>query len=60
MTKTLEEEVTWGMLCEGFQSLDGVPDSFYSAEDPADRQRLWYEIQRKSTKKSFDPLSYKD
>ena len=35
------EEITYGMLCEGFQSLSGIPDDFYSAEDPADRKRLW-------------------
>jgi len=35
------EEITYGMLCEGFQSISGIPDDFYSAEDPADRTRLW-------------------
>lgn len=35
------EEITYGMLCDGFQSLAGIPDDFYSAEDPADRIRLY-------------------
>jgi hypothetical protein len=35
------EKITWGMLNDGFTSLSGVPDEFYSAEDPADRQKLW-------------------
>lgn len=35
------EQITYGMLSEGFQSLSGMPDDFYSQEDPADRQRLW-------------------
>ena len=32
-----EDEITYGMLNDGFQSLGGIPDNFYSAEDPADR-----------------------
>lgn len=36
------EEVTYGMLGDGFQSLRGIPDDFYSAEDPADRAELWH------------------
>ncbi|MBI4451003.1 hypothetical protein HY642_03440 [Candidatus Woesearchaeota archaeon] len=39
------EEITWGMLCDGFQSIAGLPDDFYSAEDPADRVRLWKDYQ---------------
>ena len=35
------EEVTYGMLEEGFRSLSGIPDNFYSAEDPKDRAALW-------------------
>lgn len=35
------EEITYGMLCDGFQSIEGIPDDFYSAEDPADRAELW-------------------
>lgn len=37
------ENITYGMLCEGFQSIGGIPDEFMSAEDPADRSRLWKE-----------------
>lgn len=36
------EEVTYGMLGDGFQSIGGIPDDFYSAEDPADRVKLWH------------------
>lgn len=56
MTKTLEErfqawevagkkreEVTYGMLGDGFQSIRGIPDDFQSAEDPADRVKLWHD-----------------
>ena len=38
-----ESEITYGMLNEGFTSLGGIPDDFYSAEDPEDRIRLWNE-----------------
>ncbi|MDP1694545.1 MAG: hypothetical protein Q8L34_03315, partial [Candidatus Woesearchaeota archaeon] len=37
-----KEEITWGMLNDGFQSIQGIPDDFYSAEDPADRVNLWH------------------
>ena len=40
-TRKKEEEITYGMLIDGFQSINGIPDDFYSAEDPADRARLW-------------------
>ena len=52
------ENITYGMLCEGFESLGGIPDEFMSAEDPADRVTLWNErqgeneIERRSTYKS--------
>ncbi|MEK6855442.1 MAG: hypothetical protein AABX73_04435 [Nanoarchaeota archaeon] len=38
-----EEEITWGMLDQGFRSISGIPDDFYSAEDPDARVRLWEE-----------------
>ncbi len=41
-----EEEITYGMLCDGFRSLSGIPDDFYSAEDPEDRARLWSQYQK--------------
>ena len=37
------EQVSYGMLNDGFQSLSGIPDDFCSAEDPADRARLYQE-----------------
>lgn len=37
------EEVPYGMLNEGFRSLQGIPDDFCSAEDPKDRIALWEE-----------------
>jgi len=40
------EELTYGMLCDGFQSVAGIPDEFYSAEDPADRVMLWQNYNR--------------
>ena len=36
-----EGEITYGMLCDGFQSIEGMSDDFYSQEDPADRGKLW-------------------
>lgn len=58
MTKTLQEridawkehgkrddEITYGMLGDGFRSIAGMPDDFYSAEDPADRSELWHKYQ---------------
>lgn len=62
MTKKLEEEVTWGMLCEGFQSLPGIPDKFYSAEDPEDRKRLWNQKNRNYSRGEHyrNDSSYKD
>lgn len=36
------EDVTYGMLGDGFSSIPGIPDEFYSAEDPADRSALWH------------------
>jgi hypothetical protein len=35
------EKITYGMLGDGFQSIRGIPDDFYSAEDPTDRVGLW-------------------
>jgi len=35
------EQITYGMLGDGFSSIPGIPDEFYSAEDPKDRARLW-------------------
>ena len=35
------DEITYGMICDGFRSLSGIPDDFYSAEDPLDRVKLW-------------------
>ncbi|MSR86028.1 hypothetical protein EXS74_01375 [Candidatus Woesearchaeota archaeon] len=43
----LEKNMTWGMIYEGFQSLEGIPDNFYSAEDPEDRRRLWNNKRKK-------------
>ncbi|MBS3147111.1 hypothetical protein J4471_05460 [Candidatus Woesearchaeota archaeon] len=37
----IPNEITWGMLCDGYRSIVGIPDDFYSAEDPADRVTLW-------------------
>ncbi len=45
--KNSKPRVTWGMRLEGFRSLSGIPDEFYSAEDPADRKELWEEHLRK-------------
>jgi len=39
--KNSEDKRTYGMRLEGFRSLSGIPDEFYSAEDPADREELW-------------------
>jgi len=39
------EQITYGLLNEGFQSLPGIPDDFCSAEDPRDRAELWNERQ---------------
>jgi len=39
------EEITYGMLCDGFRSLSGIPDDFCSAEDPKDRAQLWSSYQ---------------
>lgn len=39
----LPEEITYGMLSEGFQSISGIPDDFCSAEDPDHRRTLWDE-----------------
>ena len=41
--KNSRPKITYGMMLEGFRSLPGVPDDFYSAEDPADRIKLWEE-----------------
>lgn len=62
MTKTLQErigawkesgkrenEISYGMLCDGFQSIRGIPDDFYSAEDPADRVKFWERYQLENT-----------
>lgn len=35
------EPIIYNLPCEGFQSIDGIPDEFMSAEDPADRSRLY-------------------
>lgn len=48
-----EDEITYGMLCDGFQSLRGIPDEFYSAEDPADRVRLWEGYQLENERESY-------
>lgn len=66
MTKTLEErfqawevagkkreEVTYGMLGDGFQSRRGIPDNFYSAEDPADRVKLWERYQLENERELY-------
>lgn len=45
-----EREITYGMLCDGFQSTHGIPDSFYSAEDPADRAKLYHEHKMENDK----------
>lgn len=37
------EEITCGMLEEGFRSISGIPDDFCSAEDPDHRAKLWEE-----------------
>lgn len=47
-----ENEITYGMVNDGFQSIAGIPDNFYSAEDPADRARLWEEHQQMENKKT--------
>lgn len=73
MTKTLGEqmeewkrqgkkgsEITYGMVAGNFQSIAGIPDEFCSAEDLEDRERLWYQRQRRSEYRSFDPNSYRD
>lgn len=51
-------EITYGMLCDGFQSLSGIPDDFYSAEDPADRVRLWNQ-HRPQTRNTYSEGEYK-
>lgn len=43
-----KEEVTYGMLGDGFKSISGIPDDFYSAEDPGDRSELWHEHRMKN------------
>lgn len=45
-----DNDITWGMLCDGFQSLAGIPDDFYSAEDPADRVKLWNKYKSEENK----------
>ena len=39
------DRVRWGMLCDGFQSISGIPDDFCSADDPEDRRKLWEKYQ---------------
>ena len=46
------EQITYGMLNEGFQSIQGIPDDFCSAEDPRDRAELWE--QRKPREGNMD------
>lgn len=43
LQRRLETGETYGMILEGFQSTPGIPDTFCSAEDPAERARLWQE-----------------
>lgn len=40
------EDIIYGMLCDDFRSISGIPDDFYSAEDPDDRARLWSQYQK--------------
>ncbi len=46
------ERTTWGMRQEGFQSIGGIPDEFYSAEDSSDRVALWNSYQRSKSRTS--------
>lgn len=48
------QEITYGMLCDGFRSLSGIPDDFCSAEDPADRARLYNDYQSEQSRGYFD------
>jgi len=58
------EEITWGMMCDGFRSIHGIPDEFQSAEDPSDRIRLWEELNQNTEPKyscyGDDEPFYKD
>ena len=40
------EQITYGMICDGFRSQSGIPDDFQSAEDLDVRTKLWSEHQR--------------
>ena len=46
------EQITYGMLSDGFRSLEGIPDEFCSAEDPKDRAELWREYQQRQVRSS--------
>ena len=52
-------EITCGMLSEGFQSLAGIPDDFCSAEDPADRIRLWNQRSKPYVHDSYHEGEYR-
>ncbi|MFH1711111.1 MAG: hypothetical protein ABH840_02250 [Nanoarchaeota archaeon] len=51
--KVRRGEATWGMISGDFRSLSGIPDNFYSAEDPRDRERLWEEYQDRMQNQRF-------
>jgi hypothetical protein len=53
------EQITYGMLNNGFQSISGIPDDFCSAEDPADRERLWEERRPRKERDSYHEGEYR-
>lgn len=51
-----ESEITYGMLAGDFQSIAGIPDDFYSAEDPADRIRLRDNYQKSQRRRDLSGI----